>query len=102
MTRLHAPISQTLDQATQAALEGDLATGLDLAQTAQKTWDAHWHTVAILADHTPMDEIDARFAQLQAYGRSGQHSEFAAMCAHVSKLVDATAEAHRLTWWNLS
>lgn len=101
MDRLHAPLVQKLEQAAQTALSGDLQTGAALAQEAKKSWDAHWHQTAALADHTPMDEIDSLFALLETYAEAGQISEFAAYCSRLSTLIAATAEAHTLSWWNL-
>ena len=101
MDKLHTSLAQKLEQAAEAALAGDLQTGVTLAQEAKNSWEAHWHQTAALADHTPMDEIDSLFAQLESYAQAGQISEFAAHCSRLSTLVAATAEAHALSWWNL-
>ncbi len=94
-------IAQTLTLAADTALAGDLETGKQLAQQAFRDWDAQWHSMASVADHCPMDEIDGLFGQLSAYSRAETVLEFAACCARLSKLVTAIGEAHGLTWWNL-
>lgn len=101
MARLNVPLRQDLETAAQTALSGDLAGAMYLAQTTKDTWDRHWHRVALLADHTPMDEIDKEFAQLLIYGQAGQVVPFAAHCAQLSELMEAVAESHAPTWWNL-
>ena len=101
MDGVHQTISQTLDEAAQQTLSGDLETGISLAQQAQNDWDSHWHGTASIADHAPMDEIDGLFAQLKVYGQTGQAADFAAYCARLAKLVTAVGEAHGLSWWNL-
>ena len=92
------PICKTLEAASQAALSGDLEEAKALAKTAQGRWDEAWRKVAAVTSHTPMDEIDSLFAQA-LLRREGV--TFAAECARLSKLVEACAETHRLTWWNL-
>ena len=72
-----------------------------LAKKAKELWDKQWHRSAVLADHTPMDEIDGLFAQVQSYARAGNRADFAAGCSRLSKLVEAIGEAHAPGWWNL-
>lgn len=94
-------IAQTLTQAAETSLSGNLEEGKALALTAHRTWDAKWHGVASVADHSPMDEIDGLFGQLFVYGQGELPVEFAACCARLSRLICAVGEAHSLTWWNL-
>ncbi len=101
MNRLHRTISQTLTEAAQLTLSGELDAGHDLAQGAQQVWDSHWHSTASVADHAPMDEIDGLFAQLETYAQAGQTAAFAANCTRLATLIEAVGEAHSLTWWNL-
>ena len=101
MESTHEAVAQTLDEATQQTLSGDLEKGKTLAQQAFADWERNWHGVASVADHEPMDEIDGLFAQLEVYGETGQSEDFAAYCARLSKLVTAVGEAHGLSWWNL-
>ena len=101
MSRFHEPVSDALEQAAQTALAGDLELAVQDAKAAQAKWERRWNQVAVLADHTPMDEIDAMFARLEIYGQSGNAADFAAHCNQLATLISATAEAHELSWWNL-
>ena len=92
------PTCGALESAAQAALSGDLEAAKALAGDARERWDAVWRKVAAVTSHTPMDEIDSLFAQ--ALTRRDA-TAFAAECARLAKLVEACAETHRLTWWNL-
>ena len=98
---VYEPITQQLEEASAAALAGDLPGGAALAKEAQDSWHRYWRKTASLSNHAPMDEIDALFLRLQAFADAGNAPDFAANCAQLSALVDACAEAHRLTWWNL-
>lgn len=101
MSRFHEPVADALEQAAQTALAGDLELAVQDAKAAQAKWERRWNQVAVLADHTPMDEIDAMFARLEIYGQSGNAADFAAHCNQLATLISATAEAHELSWWNL-
>ena len=94
-------ISQTLAQAADTILSGDLETGKQLAQQARQDWENQWHSIATVADHSPMDEIDSLFGQMSVYAQAGQSTALAACCARLSRLIAAVGEAHSLTWWNL-
>ena len=101
MAKFLDPLSEKLKTAETLAVEGDLDAALALAKEARKDWEKQWHYVAILADHNPMDEIDGHFESLIAYGKAGHNTDFAALCGELSSWVKATADAHRLNWWNL-
>ena len=101
MDRLHTPLAHDLEKAATAALSGKPNTGEALAKKAKELWDKQWHRSAVLADHTPMDEIDGLFARLEAFTETKNTEAFAAYCKQLAKLITATAEAHRFTWWNI-
>ena len=99
--QLHGPVSQSLEQAAQAAVWEDAATAYERMTQAKAAWDACRDGVAAVADHAPMDEIESLFAQLENLRQQGQLSKFGALCAKLSRLVQAMGEAHRLSWWNI-
>ena len=101
MRQATQPVLQMLDQATQEVLSGDMEQGILLAQRAQDIWQKGWKTVALAADHSPMDEIDGLFAQIGFFAKAGNRLELGACGARGSELVEAIADAHALTWWNL-
>ena len=99
--KLHIPLAHDLEKAATSALSGDLTSGETLAKKAKELWEKQWHRSAILADHTPMDEIDGLFARLEVYTKTKNAEAFAAYCQQLAKLITATAEAHSFTWWNI-
>ncbi len=102
MDQVAEPVSAQLSQAQQLALAGQLPAATALAQQADEDWHAHWKLIATVADHTPMEEIDRMFAELQAFGQAEETAEFAATSAGLARLTQAMAEAHRFSWWNLA
>ena len=99
--KLHTPLAHNLEKAATTALSGDWETGISLAAQAKKQWDSQWNKSAVLADHTPMDEIDGLFARLDIFEKTQNKEAFAACCAQLAKLITAAAEAHSFTWWNI-
>lgn len=95
------PISQTLEKASQAALDNQLNTAAELTEQAKEKWENSWNRLAVLADHSPMDEIDGLFAQAKMYMQIQAKEDFAATCSRLAQLISAISDAHRLTWWNL-
>lgn len=101
MNAIHSPMQQSLEQAADAALAGDLSRARQLGQQANSRWERFRKAIATVADHSPMDEIDKLFSQMQAYAEAEEDTEFAACCVQLARLVKGMADAHILTWWNL-
>ena len=101
MNDLHTPVTDMLETAAQQAMAGDLEQGISLARQAKDHWSYHWRRTASVSDHTPMDEIDGLFAQMDVYAQTGMVTEFAAYCTRLAELIDCISDAHSLTWWNL-
>lgn len=95
------PISLQLEEAAEKALSGDLEQGISLAAQAKNRWNGSRKKIATVADHTPIDEIQGLFAEIEVYATARDEEHFSACCAHLSQLMEAMAEAHSLTWWNL-
>ena len=98
--RANAQVVRALEQTEEAIQAGDLDRAEALAQQARKLWQDGWNTVAAVADHTAMDEINGLFAEMEHYARSRAHTLFGASCARVRELVEAVSDDHRFTWWN--
>lgn len=101
MDRLQLPLTKTLEQAAEEALEGSFSQGIALGEEAKTKWQRQWNITASLADHAPMDEIDGLFSQLMVYGSQEEKTHYAACCRELASLIRAVAEAHHLSWWNL-
>ena len=101
MDRVCAPMADTLSQAAEEALQGNVEKARDLMDMAKGRWERYRKAVASVADHAPMDEIEGLFAKAGAYAKGNRAVELAAVCARLSELVEAMGEAHGLGWWNL-
>ncbi len=101
MGRIHEPIARDLEAAGEAALAGDWDRAEILSQGAADYWQAKETIRACFADHTPMEEIDACFAELEIYCRMKEETAFAASCGEISRKASAMGEAHGLVWENL-
>lgn len=93
-------VVEHLAMAEAAARTGTREEALTLTRKAEQLWKKGWHRVAVISDHTAMDEIDGLFAQMEHYARDGD-ALFGASCARVRELVSAISDGHQLTWWNL-
>ena len=98
--RICAPVSRQLNQAAQACLSGVPEQAEALATQAEGLWNNAWKTVASLADHAHLDEIDSLLERMNYHRLAGQTQLFGACCRQLAEMVDAVADAHRLNWWN--
>ena len=48
-----------------------------------------------------MDEVDALFAEMEIYARTGEQPHFAACCKELAQRLEAIADAHKFSWWNV-
>lgn len=101
MTRTHEAIAGELKQAARAAEEENWQLSAEKIRSAGDKWEKKWRFSAAFADHEPMEEIDGLFAQLEVYQHMQDPEALAAVCAQLSRLVEAIGEAHALNWWNL-
>lgn len=101
MGRVHQPIAQNLRQAADFGEEEDWEKALPLFGEARCRWEKNRHWVACVADHTPMEDIDDLFAQLQRYAAWEDAEEFTAGCAALSQKITAMADAHMLSLWGM-
>lgn len=101
MDRAHAPMIRELEAAVQAALTDDWQQAQACTFAARSGWEKNWKKVASLADHSPMEEIDGLFAQLEVFLVTREDVHFASTCAQLCKLLRAMSEAHAVSWQNL-
>lgn len=100
MGRIHDPIARDLITAGELALAGDWDRARELSRQAEDRWEQKEVFRACFADHNPMEEVDACFAQLEIYGRMEEETAFAASCGETARKVQAMGEAHKLMWHN--
>ena len=101
MDNAHQPACELLDRAADMTLAGDFDGAISLAMEAKTRWEKAWNGTATVADHSPMDDVDALFAEMEIYAKTGEEPHFAACCQELSQRVQAVSEAHRFSWWNL-
>lgn len=101
MNHWHDPVAADLERASDAALWEDWQKAEHLLERAEGRWKKHWRFSATFADHEPMEEIDAVFAQLGVYLDARDQVSLAAGCASLARQVEAIGDAHGLNWWNL-
>ena len=101
MDKIHEPIAADLKQAAECAELGDWHNAEEFSRRAEDAWNKWEHFRACFADHTPMEEIDALFAQVEVYAAAREEAEFAAGCAELSRRMEAMANAHGAQWWNV-
>ncbi len=101
MADIHEPISADLQQAAECVILGDWDNGDKFFKRANGAWEKWSHLRTCFADHTPTEEIDALFAQVQVYGTAREDVDFAASCMELARKVAAVGEAHGVYWWNV-
>ena len=101
MEEYHNDGTQMLTQAGTCALEENWAAARELAFQAMKQWQKHREFTAAFADHEPMEDVDCLFAELPVYAREEDAAHFAAICAELSKRLEAVSNAHSFLWWNV-
>ena len=101
MDHAHIPTEKLLAQAAEDALTGDFEKAVALGTEAKNRWSSHWNGTATVADHSPMDDVDALFAEMEIYAESQEKPHFAACCKELSQRIQAVAGAHRFSWWNI-
>ena len=100
MTRVHDDIDRDLRLAAQYALEGDWQTADRHFLQAKRSWKTWEHLRASLADHTPVEDAEGLFAQLDIYCKE-EDAHFAAVCQELARKVEAIGQAHGLNAWNI-
>ena len=98
---MYAPMAALLEQSGAAALAGDWEEATAGVRQARVKWHESRRGCAVFTDHTPMEQIDSQFAQLEVYGKLLQAEPFAVLCAALSQSLEAMGDAHSPDWWNL-
>lgn len=101
MDKAHIPTEQLLAQAAEKTLAGDFDGAVALGMEAKSRWNKHWNGTATVADHAPMDDVDALFAEMEIYAATEEKPHFAAVCRELSQRIQAVSTAHRFSWWNI-
>ncbi len=98
---IHTPMTQSLDQAADQAIAGQWESALGSAANARQRWEKYRNFGAMVADHEPLEEMDALFSQLDVYKQMNWQGEFAALCRQLARMTEALEESQALSWWTL-
>ncbi len=101
MTKIHEPIGTELMMAAQTALDGNWDSAEVFFLRAETDWKKWENFRACVADHNPVEEIDAGMEMLKTFQDTRDRISFAAGCRELARKVLAVGEAHELVWWNL-
>ena len=92
---------QLVAQAESFAHNNNMPLAHQSAQHAYTLWQQRFEVLASIADHEPLDETEATFRQLLAFGKEADTEEFCASCARLIAGIESIAQAHQLAWWNI-
>ena len=99
--RIYTPTAQILEEASQKALDGQWENACAGAKTALERWNRYRNFTAAVADHAPLEEMDALFSQLEIYMQLNWQGEFALLCAQLAQMSAAMEESQAFTWWTM-
>ena len=101
MREIHQEMAKDLNRAAACVLDEDWDMATALAARAEKDWSKKRPLTASFADHEPLEDIDALFAQLAVYSRLRDKAAYSSICADLASQLEALGESHRFTFWNL-
>lgn len=101
MNSAHNSTEALLVEAAEQTLNGSFDRAVTLGLEAKTQWEDHWNGTATVADHSPMDEVDALFAEMEIYAKAEEKPHFAAVCRELSRRISSFADAHRFSLWNI-
>lgn len=101
MRSVHRDIGRHLELAQAAAASGQWQTAEAEVQQAADAWRRHHRFTATFADHTPMDEMDGLFAELEVFLQNRESPHFEAVCGRLILQSQAMADSHGIQWWNI-
>ncbi len=99
--QLHSPVGTLLEQASDRAQHQSWPEAAESFRQARALWQQHWHFVAAITDHEPMEQIDALFAQGAQQLRQENPSRFPDTCAQLQSQLQDLIEAQIPSWWNI-
>lgn len=101
MERRHTPMAEDMKQAASMAEAGQWDASENYANKAKRKWEDNWGFSAAMADHEPMERINALFSQLEVCGKARETVSYCMLCVQLEEELSAMGEAHRFVWWNL-
>ena len=99
--RIHGPLADDMEAASALARENRWQEACAMAEQAAQKWDRWRNLTAAVADHAPLEEMDALFYQLACYKELGWEGAFSCACMELAQMARAMQESQQLTWWTL-
>ena len=100
-SRIHKPVEEHLQQAAEAARDGNWQKATALAENARAEWMKYRRLIAATTDHEPLEQAQYLLDQLQVYAQAQRTTEFCALCVRLASLAAAMEETQQVSWWNL-
>lgn len=101
MARLQSPIRAEIARAEACAAGENWTDAAAAVARARQGWQCHRTLLAALADHQPLEDIEALLAALTAYAETQEQAEFQAGCRELLGRLQAMEDAHTLEVANL-
>ncbi len=101
MAAIHGYSANLLEQAGREAQAEDWEAAQTLFYRARRNWKDNYNFTAALADHTPMEDVESLYAQLEVFAENRETLHFSALCMETAARLEAMADAHLLAWWNI-
>lgn len=101
LSRTFLPMEEVLQQAALAAQKEDWQAAEILTRQVYRQWEHCRGSTAVFTDHAPLQQIDGIFARLEIYGRAGNSTAYAALCARLAQELSDLGIEQALSWQNL-
>ena len=95
------PVCAHLSTAADAAQAETWDGAVALAGEAENRWQQLRSVLAMVSDHTPMEQIDGLFARLRVYGAYRDRVAFSACCEELAKMTRNISQTHEISWENV-
>lgn len=101
MERTHTAQSKDLTRAAELALEENWAGAENFVGAVRREWDKKQPFIAALSEHTPIDQAEGLFAQLEAFAKTKNAALYSSTCLQLARLLESLGQSHRLNLQNL-
>ena len=98
--RIHTPMAEDLQRASELAMEDNWEKATALTRQARADWKMYREFIAAVADHEPLEKMEYLLDQLQVYADLRRTADFAATCVELGAMTEAMLESQSITWWN--
>lgn len=100
LSGIHRELARELDEACRAAVAQDWVAADTHTAAAGEQWQKYRRFCASFTEHTPLEQMDSLFAQLNVCRKLVLPEDYALICSQLAQLARAIGESHGFTWWN--